>query len=85
MLLTVEVDPSEECNSTNWEIDEVVICFDEEGLELLEYKLKLLRQGKGPDHEHLMTPSWAGNELTEEKQGDSRSILINHLRIVRLY
>ncbi len=85
MVLTVEVEPSEKYDSSVLHIDEVDIFFDEEGLELLEYKLRLLRQGKGPDHEHLMTPSWAGNELTEEKQGESRSILVNHLRIVRLY
>ena len=83
-MLTVEVTPSKECNSADWEIDEVVICFDEEGLELLEYRLKLLRQGKVPNHDHLMTPAWAGDELTEEKQGHDRDILINHLRLVRL-
>lgn len=83
MLLTVEVMPSKECNTADWDISEVAICFDLEGLELLEYKLKLLRQGPAPDHEHLMTPSWGGDELTEEKQGDDRDILVNHLRLVR--
>ena len=85
MVLTVEVEPSEKCDCSVLNIDEVEIFFDEEGLELLEYKLRQLRLGQGPDHEHLMTPSWAGNELTEEKQGECRSILVHHLRIVRLY
>ncbi|MDE2721872.1 MAG: Imm32 family immunity protein [Gemmatimonadota bacterium] len=82
-MLTVEVSPSKECNTSDWKIAEVAVCFDEEGLELLEYRLKLLRQGKVPNHDHLMTPSWSGYELTEEKQGDDRNILVNHLRLVR--
>lgn len=81
MLLTVEIMPGKECNTADWNIDEVAICFDEEGLELLEYRLKLLRHGKIPNHDHLMT--WSGDELTEEKQGDDRDILVNHLRLVR--
>jgi hypothetical protein len=40
--------------------------------------LERLRQGGG--HDHLMTRSWAGNELTEQKH-DLASTLINHLRI----
>ena len=26
-------------------------------------------------HDHLMTPSWGGNELTEEKQGESNNLI----------
>lgn len=47
---------------------------------MLQRKLDALRRS-GPDHVHLMTPSWAGNELTEEVQGTG-NVLFNHLRIV---
>jgi CYTH domain-containing protein len=59
--------------------DEIVeINCDQEGLALLLSKLQHLQQHGG--HCHLMTPSWAGTELTEEKQCDN-NVLINHLRI----
>ncbi|MDT8071089.1 MAG: Imm32 family immunity protein [Terriglobia bacterium] len=58
--------------------DVVEINCDEPGLDLLIRKLQLLKQHGG--HQHLMTPSWAGDELTEEKQGPE-NILIHHLRI----
>jgi hypothetical protein len=61
---------------------EVAICFDEDGLENLIKKLDRLR-GKR-DHTHLMTPSWAGDELTEEKQGGEDYEVVNHLRLVKL-
>ncbi|WEJ40079.1 Imm32 family immunity protein (plasmid) [Sinorhizobium sp. C101] len=32
------------------------------------------------DHSHLLTPSWAGDTLTEEKQGADRYKLVHHLR-----
>jgi hypothetical protein len=73
MILTVEKELRE--NAT------IAICFDDEGLELLISKLVKLR-GRA-DHDHLMTPSWAGNELTEEKLGGDRYELVNHLRLVK--
>jgi len=76
MLLTVEIKDAREAREA-----EAVICFDDEGLEFLINKLIRLR-GK-PDHEHLMTPAWAGNELTEKKQGGEEYELINHLRLVK--
>ncbi|MQX19874.1 DUF2184 domain-containing protein [Sinorhizobium meliloti] len=45
-------------------------------------KLEALRNT--PDHMHLMTPSWAGDSLTEEKQGGERYELVNSLRVVRV-
>ena len=69
MLLTVEYNKE----------DGVEIHCDSEGLELLVSKLNVLKQHGG--HEHLMTPAWAGTELTEEKQGDGNE-LINHLKIL---
>ncbi|MEZ5901314.1 MAG: Imm32 family immunity protein [Hyphomicrobiaceae bacterium] len=61
---------------------EVAICFDEEGLDFLLSKLNTLRSPVG--HLHLMTPSWAGNELTEDKFGGEKYVLVHSLRLVRL-
>lgn len=61
---------------------EVALCFDREGLDLLIRKLEWLRSRV--DHLHLMTPSWAGNELTENIVGGDRYQLINSLRLVRV-
>ncbi|MDW9598137.1 hypothetical protein GOA86_07025 [Sinorhizobium meliloti] len=74
MILTVELE--------NAEHPEVALCFDREGLDLLMAKLEALRNT--PDHVHLMTPSWAGDSLTEEKQGGERYELVNSLRLVRV-
>ena len=68
MILTVE-----------YKKDEVEIYTDQEGLNLLIEKLLLLQKRGG--HEHLITPSWAGNELTEQKQCSSNE-LINHLCVI---
>jgi len=78
MILTVEVEPDGDRNT----IAEVAICFDDEGLDLLLRKLERLRGKK--DHLHLMTSSWSGEDLTEEKQGGSNYELVNHLRLVKL-
>jgi hypothetical protein len=74
MLLTVEKEKSEH--------GEIAICFDKEGLEFLIAKLSKLRERQ--DHLHLMTPGWAGNELTEVSQGGDRFEICNSLRLVRL-
>ena len=74
MKLTVEIDQSE--------IPEVAICFDRQGLDFLISKLEHLKTHV--DHLHLMTPSWAGNELTEEANGGSDYKLLHSLRLVRL-
>lgn len=54
---------------------EIEIYFDEEGLDLLIKKLQMLKKQKSPAHDHLMTPSWAGIELTENIQGKGNSII----------
>jgi len=77
MLLTVEMKTSQDRS-----VAEVAVCFDEKGLELLIEKLSYLR-GKR-DHVHLMTPAWAGNELTDSKQGGGDYEIVNHLRLVKL-
>lgn len=66
----------------NGDNPEVALCFDGEGLELLLGKLEHLKSKI--DHLHLMTPSWAGRELTEERFGGEQYQLINSLRLVRL-
>lgn len=76
-MLTVEIRDGYDSS-----LAEVAICFDEEGLEFLMSKLASLRGIK--DHEHLMTPSWAGDDLSEIKQGSPEYELINHLRLVKL-
>ena len=77
MILTLEIKDGAKPTEA-----EAALCFDDEGLEFLIEKLTRLR-GKR-DHEHLMTPSWAGNELTEVKQGSAEYELVNHLRLVKL-
>ena len=60
------------------EKDELDIFCDEKGLEALISILSRLR-GK-VDHEHLMTPSRAGNELSEDQQNED-SYLLNSVTI----
>jgi len=85
MILTVEVKIDGEFQKIEHAkglVDEVAISFDEKGLELLLEKISSLKGKK--DHLHLMTPSWAGDELTEEGQEGEKYTLVNHLRIVNL-
>ncbi|MFN8598016.1 MAG: Imm32 family immunity protein [Anaerolineae bacterium] len=70
MLLTVEHNKRE---------DSIEVFMDKEGLDFLSKRLETLRKHGG--HEHLMTPTWAGNELTEDKQGKNND-LIHHLRLI---
>lgn len=72
MTLTIESPPSK---------NEIEIFCDPEGLNALIEQLEILKKHKG--HVHLMTPSWAGNELTENKQ-TPESQLIHHVRITLL-
>jgi hypothetical protein len=68
-MLTVEHNPK---------IDAVEIFCDRDGLELLIGKLTRLKDRGG--HIHLMTPAWAGDELTEERYRPNNK-LFNHLMI----
>ncbi len=67
-LLTFEFTP---------DCDEVEIHCDRKGLDTLLTILHKLADSKSPlpRHDHLMTPAWAGNELTEEKQGEQNTLL----------
>jgi hypothetical protein len=62
--------------------DELEIHCDREGLNTLMRALRRLADSKSPlpRHDHMMTPSWAGDELTEEKQGE-RNTLLNRVTL----
>lgn len=63
------------------QLEELDVVCDLEGLDSLIRQLVKLREVGG--HAHLMTPSWAGCELTEERSSET-SQLVNHLRVVLL-
>jgi len=60
-MLTFELSPDKEI---------LEIHCDKQGLEDLIYYLQKLLNSKSepPRHDHLMTPSWSGYELSEEKK-----------------
>ena len=60
--------------------DVLEIHLDREGLEILESQLEWLR--KGETHVHLKTKAWAGEELSDELQGEGDH-LVNHVKIMR--
>jgi Immunity protein 32 len=63
--------------------DELFVVADSRGLRFLAAKLTRLaeKMDKGePDHEHLMTKEWAGNELSSAAQVDNTTLL-NHVKI----
>jgi len=63
--------------------EELFIHGDSAGLRFLAGKLNHLadKLDKGhPDHEHLMTEEWAGNELNSVVQGNDTKLL-NHVKI----
>lgn len=55
--------------------DEVEIHFNKDGLQDFIYYLERLLRNKVPIHDHLMTPSWSGTELTEEQQGKNNKLI----------
>lgn len=74
MLINVEYDS---------EGKKVDISCDHEGLLKLKELIEgLLATKEKNDHLHLMTPSWGGSELTEEKPQEGYK-LINHLKIYK--
>ena len=73
-MFTVEYNDKDEC---------VELHFNKNGamrmIDILNQCIKLSRN----EHYNLFTPSWGGNELSEEKQNtDDTCILINHLKIM---
>jgi hypothetical protein len=67
-LLTVELSPQG---------DEIDIHMNREGLNDFIKYLHNLAEGHLPlpCHNHLMTPAWAGNELTDEKQSENGAVI----------
>ena len=62
---------------------ELFMHADAEGLSVLISSLERLRRAveRGEcDHDHLMTPEWAGSELSEKKGIESGAV-IHHLKI----
>lgn len=53
--------------------DELDIHCDDSGLEKLLAILSQLKEKS--QHEHLMTPKWGGNELTEVNQAEDSTLL----------
>lgn len=51
------------------------IYVDQEGISLLKTIIEKIELHTGPWHEHLMTPSWSGNELTEEIMGEGNTLV----------
>lgn len=47
--------------------NEVDISFDYEGLDHLIEVLSALKTYKAPDHDHLMSAAWGGDDLTTEE------------------
>lgn len=50
------------------------------GLERLARTIEKLLRHNPPEHVHLMTPEWGGDELTSEKQ-NNHADLINHVKL----
>ena len=63
------------------ESPEICIVVDINGIAKLRHILEAL--SKSPDHAHLMTEEWGGNDLTIDGI-DSNYSLINSVRIVRI-
>lgn len=72
-ILSLEIDQKSQ---------KVELHLNEAGLTHLLDILNFIKANKKQDeHYHLMTPSWGGEELTEEKQNDA-SNLVNHFQVV---
>lgn len=52
---------------------QLFVCGNKEGLESLINSIEKVI--KYNDHDHLMTPSWAGYELTEERQVENTKLM----------
>jgi hypothetical protein len=71
-ILSFELDP---------ERQEIQIRCNKEGIEdLIHYLQTILNSKNYADHDHWMTPSWGGNELTEDKY-DNKNNLIHKVSV----
>ncbi|NGX39926.1 MAG: hypothetical protein KR126chlam1_01264 [Chlamydiae bacterium] len=55
---------------------------NQKGLEKLKHIINSLLFKEDPDHVHLMTNDWGGNELSSEKQSIENE-MINHVKIFK--
>lgn len=79
-MLTVEIRDPEKAS-----IGEAVVEIhcDSDGLELLLYQLGHLKTRE--THVHLMTPAWAGDELSEDRSNrDANTVIVNHLKVIKI-
>lgn len=76
-MITVEIKDADKAADGLAEVN--IIC-DSEGAIFLKKQIELLISKGG--HIHLMTPSWAGSELSEKKLGTG--VLVNHVRIIHI-
>lgn len=66
------------------EDEEVIhIHANKEGLLFLKQEIERLLSSDTPDHTHLFTESWGGNELTERLPHNNKTEIINHLKIFK--
>ncbi|WP_316357967.1 Imm32 family immunity protein [Candidatus Neptunichlamydia sp. REUL1] len=72
-LLTFESDTKNEL---------IEVHCDQKGLEKLKCIIDSLLLTDAPDHVHLMTKSWGGNELSDEQQSPENTIA-NHVKIFK--
>jgi len=75
-MLTVEIKDFSKASDGEAEIE---IYCDQEGLEELVKQINFLQNGE--THVHLKSNSWAGAELSENRQGEG-NILVHHLLVV---
>lgn len=70
-LLSVEFDPRGE---------KVEIHANHEGLDYLIKRLQSLKESPEPNHLHLMTLDWGGDELSNEQVGEGTD-RITHVKV----
>jgi hypothetical protein len=68
--------------------DQVFVHMDLEGLKLLKEKLELLEQRPDrPEHDHLLSEGWGGNELDTSLDPNKRdtdqkgNIAVDHVKL----
>jgi hypothetical protein len=62
---------------------EVFLSADAAGIDALIGSLTYIKEGG--DHDHFMSPVWAGTELTEGLRIRTDSTPVNHLKIFFVY
>lgn len=62
--------------------EKVEVIMDKEGIKEMIFHLEYLLEREEPDHVHLMTQSWGGDELTEGPCEEGYR-LINQMKLYR--